>query len=97
MHKTINHIERKLDYTFLTRSKYIDSVVIIQGLLEYIKGSILVETNKIVISDHRGFIINMNLLEYFQEAVSNYNTVNFKILNPNQKLHRDQFQEEIEK
>ena len=37
---------------FIKESKYIDSVPIIPGLLEFTKGSIIVETNEIVTSDY---------------------------------------------
>ena len=54
------------------------------------------ESNEIIITDHRAYIININLQEYFNETFSRRNKINKRILNPSRRSYYEQFIEEIE-
>ena len=73
------------------RSKYIDSVATIQNLLDYVKRSKLVEINKIIISDYRGFIIGINLEIYFEEKLNCWDQIFRSVINLERRLHRQRF------
>jgi len=71
IHQSYNLIpENNLDKTYIRGLKCIDSVAITQNLLDLIKGSKLLEANKVTKSDHRVLLIDINLEEYFKETMS---------------------------
>ena len=51
-------------------SKLIDSIVAIPRTLEVVEGCKSLESNDIVITVHRGYIININFKSYFEENFS---------------------------
>ena len=57
-----NNIEiNQLDNTHRNESKYIDSIAAILGIINYVEGSRLFEVNKITLTDHRAYMIDINL------------------------------------
>ena len=46
-------------------SKCIDTVLVTTGLLEFIDGSKLIDFNEVIFTDHRGYITDLVLEEYF--------------------------------
>ena len=44
-----------------------DGIFIAEEMIEVIEGSKLLEVNEIVVTDHRSYIIDINLKEYFQD------------------------------
>ena len=60
-----NTPDREFDNTHEQESKYIDIVAIICRLVEYIKDCQITECNEIINNDYRGFLIDLDLVEYF--------------------------------
>ena len=50
-----------LDYVFIARSKYIDSIAASYNLIEFVEGSQLYNTNKIINTDYRSYMIDINI------------------------------------
>ena len=62
--------EKSLDGIYIGGSKYINSIVATQSLLDFIERSKLLEANEVTITDHRVFLIDINLEGYFKETLS---------------------------
>jgi hypothetical protein len=66
VHSKINNIEmNQLDKTYKKGSRTIDSIAASSGIMNYIEGSKLVNYSEIVETDHRGYIIDVAMEEYF--------------------------------
>ena len=50
----------------MLRSKQIDIVAMTEEILDYVDGCRLVDFNKVMKSDHRGFIFYIVLEDYFE-------------------------------
>ena len=71
VHSNINRILNELiDKININRSWPIDSIAITVGILEYVEGSKLLGNNDVVFSDHRLYLIDVNLEEYFNDQFS---------------------------
>ena len=66
------------------------------SLLEYFKGCKLVEFNKIMNSDRREYLVDLNIVKYFRNLNSIYNEINKISLNLSKKSHRKKFLQVIE-
>ena len=42
-----------------------DSIAVSEGLIEFVEGSKLIYHNKITFSDHRAYIMDINIEDYF--------------------------------
>ena len=97
VHCKINNISiDRLDKTYKYGSKAIDSIAVSSGLIDYVEGCKLVTYNEIVETDHRGYIIDISLEEYFEGEFSSWDSINRVILNPSKRSHREKFVESIE-
>ena len=47
------------------RSQPIDSIAVSPEILEFIEGCALLNHNEIILSDHRVYIVDFNVKEYF--------------------------------
>ena len=65
--------------------------------MNFVEGSILIESYKIILLDHRRYIVNVNLEDYFKEILTFINKVSFQIINLLQKTHHQKYKEELEK
>jgi len=54
------------DSTYQYRSNCIDIIAASTNLLEFIDGYSIVDFNQIIITDHRGFLVDVNLEDFFQ-------------------------------
>ena len=54
------------------------------------------ETNKIIITDHRSYLIDFNFEEYFYEKFSDWDQINHRMLDPARRSHRNKFVEKLE-
>ena len=97
MHSHQNLSNDRLDLMQINGSKCIDSMAISIDLLSYIEGSIITETNKITISDHRGYNFNLSLEDYFGTEMSIIEKLNYQFLNPSRASHKKVFVEELKK
>ena len=59
-----------LDKTYAHRSNRIDSIALSEGIMEYEEGTKLLEYNNIVFADHRAYLLDVNMEEYFDENSS---------------------------
>ena len=55
-----------MDNTYQDRSKYIDTIVVLDSILAFVEGCKLCKVNKILDTDHQGYIVDVNLIEYFK-------------------------------
>jgi len=68
IHHHHNNIPKKdMDRTCMKGSFPIDSITASEGIIEYIEESKLLNHNKVVFSDHRSYIVDFNIQEYFNE------------------------------
>jgi len=74
----------------------INSIAATHGILEFIEECKLLPYNEVIFSDHRAYVVNINLEEYFNEQLSQWDKINKVILNPSQCSHRKKFVEELE-
>ena len=51
-------------------SSPIDNIAVSLGLIKVVKGHVLLETNDILISDYRSYMIDLNFQRYFDETFS---------------------------
>jgi len=97
VYSRINNVPlNELDKTFIHGSSAIDSVAVLEGLIEFVEGSLLVPNNEIVNTNHRAYIIDINLEDYFNEEFSYWNAINHVILDPAKRSHRIKFLVELE-
>ena len=59
-----------MDNTYKIGSRPIDSITALQGIINCIEGYKLVEVNKVVLSDHRGYLVDINFELYFFKQMS---------------------------
>jgi len=57
----------------------------------------LYEINKILDTDHRGYIVDVNLIVYFDQEFSSWDQINKSLLDPGKRSYREKFEELIEK
>ena len=60
-------------------------------LMKFIQGSKIIDFNKVVNSDHRGFIINIDVKDYFSLNSSDYECANIVTLDSTKRSHRNKF------
>ena len=97
VHSMHNRIPLKeLDSTNINGSKPIDSIALSSGVIDFIEGAKLLGNKNVIITDHRAYMIDFNMEEYFQDQFSSFVGVNRALLNPSRKSHRNVFVEELE-
>ena len=60
-----------------------------EGVLRYVARIELMDCNKISVSDHLGFLIDVDLVVHFSEELVEGNLRQKMYLNPNRKTHSD--------
>jgi len=96
VHGWVNEIDgNERDKTYEKGTKQIDAVLATEGLLNIIRGSKLVDYKEIINSDHRGFIVNIDINDYFSIAPSDYDYVDNVILDPTKRSHRENFMQRL--
>ena len=83
--------EKSKDKTFEFGPKCIDVVLVSEEVLEIIEGIALIEWNEIVDSDYRGYLLDLDLEEYFNDELNQVNEREKSLLNPNRRSHRKSF------
>ena len=90
IHKIFNCIDSKsLDHIYRDGSKCIDSIIATSNILRYIEGSTLLEIDEIIDIDHRAYLIDINLSQYFEEEFSNWDKINKCIIDSNRRSYRE--------
>ena len=59
-----------MDNTHKDGSKLIDSIAASYRIISYIERCKLIEANEVVLSDHRGYLVDINFELYFNEQMS---------------------------
>ena len=77
-------------------SNPIDLIAVSEGLIDFVEGSKLIPHNEIVWSNHRAYIIDINLEDYFNKEMSSWDNINYVNLDPAKKSHRLTFLVELE-
>ena len=97
VHTKINNIEmNQMDKTSKLGLKPIDSFAASAGILDYVEGSMTFDFNKIFETDHRGYLVDVALDEYFELEFSRWDNVNEVMLNPARRSHREKFVEKLQ-
>ena len=79
VHSRINYVlPDRLDKTHAQWSNAIDSVVALEGLIEFVKGSMIVSNQEIINTDHSAYVIDVKLEEYFNEEFSHWDKMKQK-------------------
>ena len=65
-------------------------------MLEFVEGSKLYETNNIINTNHRSYVIDLNIEQYFEVEIGSYDKIDQWLLNLNKRSYRERFQEYIE-
>ena len=71
----------KMDKTNVNSRLLIDSITASYRIKNYTEGCQMVKNNEIVCTNHREYIINTNLEEYFNDSISTWNEINKVIIN----------------
>ena len=88
MYETVNNIEdNRKDKTHKTGSKQIDVVIVIDSLMQAIIGSKLIDFNKIINTDYRGFLVDIDMNEYFSVDSSIYDKAQHITLDLNRRSY----------
>jgi len=74
----------------------IDAIFASKGVLNCIKGSRIMDFNEVIITDHRGFMIDININKYFKKRYSRYDEIQSRTLNPNNRVHRTKFKKKLD-
>jgi len=97
LHQELNKVEEnKRDNTYKNGQKQIDVILGTEPILQATRGSKIIDFNEVIITDHRGFIFNVDINEYFEITASKYDKSESIKLNPTNKKHREKFKETLE-
>ena len=75
---------------------YVDSISVTDGLLPYIVGCEMTNFNEIVVSDHRRFMIDIDLNTYLCVGTSDFNKISIVILNLRRLIYKNKFVKKAE-
>ena len=64
------------DNTYIFRSKCIDFIAALRGVINHIEGCKLINYNQIIQSDHREYLFDINLKRYFKMSSFDIDRVN---------------------
>jgi len=95
-HKYNNIPKEELNKTYMNGLTLIDSIAAANGILECVEGCKLLKNNEVACTDHRVYVVDIGLEEYFSEQFSNWNIINKVMLNPSRHSHRDKFAQILE-
>jgi hypothetical protein len=88
IHREVNDFKSSArDKTYNKGSNQIDAVLASEEVLNQVRGSRLVDFNEVVISDYRGFLIDIDFEQYFEITVSVYDRSETRKLNPTNRKH----------
>ena len=96
IHKHKNQIKHKeSDNTYKYGSKCIDVVMCTYGIIDYISGCQLTECDKVIINDHRGYLVDIEIERYCETTISDYDKLNRTVLKHTRKSHVQQFNDKV--
>ena len=59
-----------MDNTFIRGAKLIDTIAILNRIMQCVEGYKLINENIIILSDHRAYVVDINLKQYFSKQLS---------------------------
>ena len=73
IHQTINNIEiGQSDNTHKYGKNCIDAALCTYGVIQFIEGCQMTECDEIILNDHRGYIVDINIEEYYNVKLNEY-------------------------
>ena len=88
IHEQINGADtQQREATYEFGSKYINLLAVIGRLLEFINGSKMIDFKEYITTDHQGYIVDINLIAYFEEEFSNWDQINKLLLGPGKRSY----------
>lgn len=97
VHSRVNNIPiDQLDKTYINGSQAIDTIAMSEGMFDYVEGSVLLSHAEIVQSDHRPYLVDINLEDYFNAELNLWDNINHSKLDPSRKSHRLKFAQSLE-
>ena len=97
LHPVFNNVPfHQIGRTYKHGSRTIDSIAATPGVIDYVDGCKLLDYNEIVESDHKAYVIDIALEDYFHVEISDWDNINKVMLNPARRSHREQFIETLE-
>ena len=85
-----------MDNTHISGSQPIDSIVATLFIMNCIKRCKLLDANEVLLTDHRLYLIDINLERYFEINLSLWDQINRRIINSAHRSHREIFNKSIE-
>ena len=96
VHETINNIEdNRKDNTHTKRSKQIDAIMATNGLMQVMRGSKITDFQDAMNADHRGFVIGLDVKDYFSIESSKYDQSDNVKLDSTKRSHREHFKDKL--
>ena len=71
--------------------KCIDSISVSEGLLPYIEGCEMTNYSEIIVTDHRGFVVDIDINAYLHIKISTFDEMDAVSLNPRRLSHKKKF------
>ena len=84
------------DRTYKNGSNQIDAILATEFVSNAVRGSKMIDFDEIIITDHRGFLFDIDFNDYFNLAPSTYDRIETRRLNPANRKHRIEFKETLE-
>lgn len=82
-----------MDHTYQRGTKYIDLIEATKNIINFIKDSRLYKINKIINTDYRAYVVDINFEYYFEEEFSRQDKIDKAVLSLNKRIHREKFNE----
>ena len=96
IHEFINYEYKwKRDLTYERETKQIDAVLSTLGVATAIKGSELIDFHKIIKTDYRSYLFNIDLEQYFSEIITLIDKIDYRKLDSSRMLDRNKFIEKV--
>ena len=92
---TIEEINER-DRTYKDGQNQLDAVFGTKSVLRVARGSKIVDFDEVILTDHRGFIFDLDVNEYFNLPASAYDKSESRKLNLGNRKHRKQFKETLQ-
>jgi len=96
VYKHVNNINaNKLDNTYKYGKKCINIVMCTYRLINYVASCQLTEHDEVIINNHRGYLVDLEIERYCKCKLNKYDKPNHTILNNMRKSHVIKFNEKV--
>jgi len=87
VYQEVNRIIGERDKTHKTGRNQIDTVFSSEPIINCTEGSRLLDFDEVIITDHRGFMVDIDFNVLFNINHSKYDQSNIRSLNPTNRVH----------